>query len=230
MEIQRLLAPIMVAEWKVLSFDEGEPLLLNDWGFMPVGPLGGIYVALGRNHVLQVTPRISRLIATFKNGNWLPIFSSAHLDASHRETFNQAIGHNARRFIFGESCERVRKHLYAQEETPVPPLEPAHLGFISGRHAVIHEFMWHRFVSALIKGITETMEPQDFDWHIEGLKEAWVPPIIFPTNLPDYPAGLRRQGDAIAAYLYQVPIEPIPYGPKEPEAGVAEAKDDPTQD
>ncbi|MCP3399581.1 DUF4238 domain-containing protein [Bradyrhizobium sp. CCGB20] len=218
MEIQRLLAPIMVAEWKIVSFEKGEPLLLNDWGFMPVGPLAGIYVPLDRNHVLHITPKTSRLVATFRDGGWLPLLGSVHLDASHRETFNQAIGHNAKRFIFGDTCDSVRKYLYAQGDSPIPPLEPAHLGFITGSHAVIHEFMWHRFVSALVKGISEKMEPQDFDWYFEGLKEAWLPPIIFPTNLPEYPAGLRRQDNFIAAYLYEMPVEPIPYDPQGPEA------------
>jgi hypothetical protein len=207
LEIQRLLAPIMVAEWKVIFFEEGEPLLTNDSGFMPAGP--GIYVPLGMNHALHIIPKSSRLISAFRDSDWLPIISFGHVDRTQRETFNQAVCHNARRFVFGPNCDLVRKYLYPPHETALPPLEPVHLGFITGNHAIVHEFMWHRFVSALTKGIAEKMEPIDFDWHFEGLKEGWLPPIIFPDNLPEFPAGLRRQDDCIAAYLYDAQVSPI---------------------
>ncbi len=215
MEIQRLLAPIMVAEWKIISFTEGEQLLVNDWGFMPVGPFAGMYVPLGRDHVLQLIPRTSRLIAVLRDGNWLPNLSTTKIDKSHRETFNQAIGHNAKRFVFGANRELVQKYLYREEEF-LSLLEPSDLGFITGTHAIVHEFMWHYFVSALKNGISENMEPQDFDFDFKGLKEGWVPPIIFPTNLPNYPAGLRRQGDFLAAYLYQTEVKAVPYKKENP--------------
>jgi hypothetical protein len=204
MEIQRLLAPVLVAEWKVITLSDGEPLMTNDWSFLPVGPGAGISIPLGRDHVLQVVPQKSRTIATLKGDHWLPVISWVTSKSSDRLAFNKALAENARRFLFGSDCTLVKKYL-PSGTSQLTPLEPPQLGFIFGTHAVVHEFMWHRFVSALHKGIADKMDPEDFDFYFEGLARGWTPPLIFPTNLPEFVAGLMRQGNAIGAYLYDPP-------------------------
>ena len=69
--------------------------------------------------------------------------------------------------------------------------------------------MWHRFVSALYRGIAPKMEPEDFDFYFEGLKRGWAPPLMLPTNLPDFMPGLVRVDDCIVAHLYEPP-DPMP--------------------
>jgi hypothetical protein len=208
MEIQRLLAPVLVAEWKVVSLRDGKPLMTNDWAFLLVGPYKGISIPLGRHHVLQLVPRKFRTIATLKDGRWEAVISHLTANATDRLSFNRAMAENARRFLFASDCSLVKKYL-PSATSKLTALEPAQLGFIYGTHAVVHEFMWHRFVSALHKGIAEKMEPKDFGFFFEGLKRGWVPPMYFPTNLPAFLPGLRRTGDMIEAYLYDPP-DPLP--------------------
>jgi len=209
MEIQRLLAPVLVAQWIVVTFREGEPLITNDRAFVGVDPLGsGLSIPLGCNHVLQVRPRKSGIIASLRDGVWRPLISAVTTKAADRLSFNNAMAQSARRFLFGPDCKLVKKYLLSGVRNS-PSLEPADLGFIAGTHAVIHEFVWHRFVSALHKGIAPKMKGEDFDFFFEGLKRGWVPPLIFPTNLPDFVPGLECKGEVIEATLYDPP-DPMP--------------------
>jgi hypothetical protein len=208
MEIQRLLAPVLVARWTVITLAKGEPLTTNDWGFVPGGPGAGLSIPLSFDHVLEVVPRTVGVIAQLANDSWRPMIRAATAPASDRLSFNKAMAENARRFLFGPDCTLVKKYLPAIA-TKRPALEPAFLGFIFGTHAVVHEFVWHRFVSALHKGISPDMKGEDFAFFFEGLKRSWVPPLMFPVNLPDFVPGLRRNGDVIQAYLYDPP-DPMP--------------------
>jgi Protein of unknown function (DUF4238) len=70
MEIQRLLAPVMVAQWTVITLGKGEPLMANDWGFVPGGPRAGLSIPLGLDHVLEVVPRTVGVIAQLADGSW----------------------------------------------------------------------------------------------------------------------------------------------------------------
>jgi hypothetical protein len=216
MEIQRLLAPVMVAQWTVVTLSKGEPLMANDWGFVPRGPGKGLSIPLGLNHVLEVVPRTAGVIAQLADGSWRSTIRQASVPASDRFSFNKAMAENARRFLFGPDCTLVKKYL-PTIATKRPALEPAFLGFIFGTHAVVHEFVWHRFVSALHKGISPDMKGKDFDFFFEGLKRGWVPPLMFPANLPDFVPGLWRNDDVIEAYLYDPP-DPMPVITRTPPA------------
>jgi hypothetical protein len=110
----------------------------------------------------------------------------------------------------------VKKYLPAAA-TERFSLDRSPLGFASGTRAVVHEFLWHRFVSALYKGITPGMKGWDFDFYFEGLKRGWVPPMIAPTNLPEFIPGLEGIGDQIKATLYD-PLDPMPAIKAPPEA------------
>jgi hypothetical protein len=158
--------------------------------------------------VLQVTPRKSGIIVVLTDGTWKPAINSVISKAADRLSFNKATAENARRFLFGPDCTLVKRYL-PTVATKRPGLEPAHLGFIFGTHAVVHEFLWHRFVSALHKGIAPKMKGEDFDFFFEGLKRGWVPPLMFPDNLPDFVPGLERKGGVIEANLYDPP-DPMP--------------------
>jgi hypothetical protein len=208
MEIQRLLAPVLVAQWTVITLREGEPLMTNDWAFVAVAPGAGISIPLGRDHVLQVGPRTSGIIAKLESDTWKPVVRAVTTKTSDRLSFNRAMAENARRFLFGSNCALVKKYLPAAAPER-PGLEPGHLGFVHGVHAVVHEFVWHRFVSALHKGITPNMNGWDFDFYFEGLKRGWVSPLMFPTNLPEFKPGLERKGNEIEVTLYDAP-DPMP--------------------
>jgi hypothetical protein len=208
MEIQRLLAPILVAQWTVITLRPGEPLITNDLAFVPVGPGQGISIPLGPDQVLQINPRTFGTIASLVNGTWMPVIRTVMTQTADRVSFNKAMAENTRRFLFGPDCALVKKYLPAPA-TKRRGVEPQDLGFICGTHAIVHEFVWHRFVSALQKGITPEMVGWDFDFYFEGLKRGWVPPLIFPHNLPDFEPGLRRNGDDIEAVQYDPP-DPMP--------------------
>lgn len=208
MEIQRLLAPVLVAEWTLLEFAQGEPLLTNDWSYLVVDWGKGLTIPVGHNHAIQVAPRTEGIIAAKVGDTWRPAIRKIDINASNRTTFNRAMAENARRFIFGVDCNLVTKYLSRPSFSP-PMIEPAHIGFIYGTRALVHEFVWHRFVSALHSGIEPEMGGWDFDFNFEGLATGWVPPLMCPTNLPDFRPGLLRWKDVIIADLYDAP-DPMP--------------------
>jgi hypothetical protein len=92
--------------------------------------------------------------------------------AGDRERINRRVSSAAGRFLYGRDKRTV------EEWTRVPhassPLEPGQLGFITGRTAVAHEFT----------------------------SRGWAPMPFFPTNLPEFPPSLRREGPSVVAELY----------------------------
>jgi len=70
--------------------------------------------------------------------------------------------------------------------------------------AVLHEFTWHKFVSAL-EGPSNSRMPPDFDFNFEVLSKGWCPPIYFPANLPGFIPGLFNDENRFYIDLYIPP-------------------------
>jgi hypothetical protein len=205
-EVQRLLGPILAARWIVVKSPEGEGLITTDVAFAPCKtPLGefGIAIPLDNGHVLQLIPRRQGEIAVASNNKWYPILEHRTLLAGNYVQLNETLAVAAERFIFGSSRTIVERYLRSTDKDR-PPIEPLNVGFITGRLRIVHEFTWHRFISAISKHPKgEESTSFDLDWN--AIAAAWKPPVVyFPSNLPEFPSALRRRGNFISVDLYDV--------------------------
>lgn len=206
MEIQRTLGPILAARWIVTKIPEGKVLITTDLAFgffQDPGEQVGVAIPVDNGHVLQLIPRRQGEIAVASNNKWYPILEHRTLLAGNYAQLNEALADTADRFIFGSSRAIVERYLQSPEKDR-PPLEPLSVGFITGRLAVVHEFTWHRFISAISKR-PKGEESVSFDLDWPAIAAVWKPPgVFFPTNLPEFPSALRQHGNFINVDLYDV--------------------------
>lgn len=206
LELQRLLAPILAARWIVLTAQGEGDIVTNDIGFVAYARANtkdpGISIPLDRRHTLALVPQRLRRVAYARDGAWYPFIEYGFLDPGSHLDLNGILASNAKRFIFGSDEGTIGPLLDRKESlTRVP--DPAELGFISGNLAVVHEFAWHRLVSALAKPLMSD-DPTSFDLDWKAIAKGWTPPVIFPLNLPEFPSSLSRQGDTISLDLFDV--------------------------
>jgi hypothetical protein len=205
-ELQRLLAPVMACRWVVVASPNRE-IVGNDIGWMhatgpepPTAP--GVAIALGRHHVLHLISQAARPILYRRDGSWMALVERSQMDAAEADSFNRCVAHNAERLIFG-SAEWIVGRYGAELRKGHPPAE----GPISGlrldpRILVAHEFEWHRLAAALARGMPET---ETFPVDFASLPQEWyVPIVILPTNLPEFPTGLRLMGNLLWLLLFGV--------------------------
>ena len=206
-ELQRLLGPVAVAKWVVIQVRGQEPLITNDLGYAPfvnrATEEAGMAIPLDPSHVLAVIPRTEGRVAVVRSGNWVPEIEYTHSSPGNHEGLNRVLSSSAQRFLFGPD-ETVGRWLRG------PPAslflsEPRQLGFITGPLAVAHEFTWHRLAPAVERDPSDGA-PWDFSFDWEGLSRGWAPPVLFPTNLVEFPPALRREGQSISVQFYDPAI------------------------
>lgn len=206
-ELQRMLAPITCARWLVLTI-AGEPdLITNDIGFAPFASVSaaerGYSLPLDRRHILMLVPCRRRAVATWDGGHWIPAIEYGGLSPGYQEHALQGLAHYSQRSIFGADEATIARLLPKDPSPPSLP-EPGMLGFMQGIPNVVHEFLWHRLVAALEKHPDE-LGPKGFTLDFGAIKKGWAPPMYFPTDLPQFPVGLRRSGNHITITLFELP-------------------------
>jgi len=98
---------------------------------------------------LTVLPTKERhVVATAKNGAWIPNISYARLDDDQSEGINKCFSISAQRFIIGPTEEVVSRYRRQQEVPPGVP-EPGALGFMSGRMARQYEHVYLNLMSKM---------------------------------------------------------------------------------
>lgn len=159
MEFQRLLAPIAVAKWILLSINSDNPMITNDIGHAPfLNPNinhFGMAVPIGLSHILVVVPTPNRILAYSSGGAWHPTIEYLISPGQNHIDLNRVMATRARRFIFGSDTSTINKYISFRGD--LPPLEPPQMGFISGFYAMVHDMDWYKLVSAL------SMPPKS-DW------------------------------------------------------------------
>jgi hypothetical protein len=206
-ELQRLLAPVLAAEWIVLHATGPDPIIQSDVGYVGftnvnLGHLG-IAFPLRLDRVLVLVPRRAAPIVIESEGRWVPLVSHSHLAPGNHLGLNRTLASSAHRFVFGPDEKAIIPHL-SRQATPSRVPESEELGFITGTLSVVHEFAWHRLVGVLEKSPFDP-DTWDFslDWH--AIAAGWAPLVILPTNLPEFPAPLSRSGPVISIQLYDIP-------------------------
>jgi hypothetical protein len=174
MELQRLLAPILVACWRVIRMQGRGELIVSDTGYVPFQNPElmetGIAIPLNRRAALLVTARLRRTVAIRTGGCWRPNILYDVLNSGMHLSLNKAIACSAHRFIFGPDAEIVSRYYIPQTRGYRP--DPGRLGFISGRAAAPYEFVWHRFLT-IIETLSTTADLPlsfPFSWHRNSIR------------------------------------------------------------
>jgi hypothetical protein len=208
MELQRLLAPMLAANWIVMKKRGKENFIINDNGYIPYrdGPSGqtGYAIPLTQDYILGFLPNLIKPIAYKENNIWLPVIHYVNLDINNHVGFNESSVQFAKKFIYGDSKKLLEKYSKKSIYNEINMPEPGQVGFIDGKMAIIHEFTWHKFVSAL-ESDQINKDSIDFDFNFDVLKNGWCPPLIFPINLPGFKPGLEKIKNAIFVNLYIPP-------------------------
>jgi hypothetical protein len=206
MEIQRLLAPVLAARWIVCRSPETTAFITTDLAFGPFqDPDGeiGVAIPLDRQHLLQLRPRRSGAIAVAGGRKWYPMIEHRTLASGNYRQQAQALTSMARRFVFGRSIEEMQSYL-RNAKPNCPLIELGDVGFLCGPLAAVHEFAWHRFVSA-VASHPQSREPYEFKIDWKTVARTWKPPaIFFPTNLPEFPSPFAKLVNQIFVNLYDV--------------------------
>jgi hypothetical protein len=137
-EQQRLRTPIFCARWLLLETSGRYRQITNDLGYTPFRDMHtgeyGIAIPVGTRHILNLTPRMKRVIALGRDGRWWPTIERGFVHDDNHLQFLHATAAYGRRFIIGPDETTLSRHL--TREPPVPyALEPDELGFLSGEAA-----------------------------------------------------------------------------------------------
>lgn len=213
-EFQRLLAPVMAARWVVMHLRSEEPVITNELGFTFFRPPDGsaelaIAIPLGTSTILGLVPtwptHARPILEDRGTGQWRAGIEHYTLNAGDQLNFNTAVANVAQEFLVGPTAESVETHQQALDGDC--PLKPDDLGAIwpNPRVARAHEFEWHRAVTAVSKKSSELTQSDLQKKDFSVIAKDWTPPVIYPTNLRDFPSGLRIHEDKIYLAMTEVP-------------------------
>jgi len=207
-ELQRLLGPVVAAKWIVINLSGVTPLVTNDLGYAPFdNPWTGdwgLAIPLAPEHVLAIVPQQERVLLEGHGSTWVPVIDYVDASPDNQIGLNHATAAIAQRFIFGPDKEALSSLLASAHAAPPAP-EPAQMGFLTGTHAVAHEFTWHRLVSAVKKPPTDS-EGWDFALDWEAIAAGWHSKVFLPVNLLEFPPPLERKGNTISVKFYNPDI------------------------
>jgi hypothetical protein len=207
LELQRLLAPVTAARWVVMHASGDSHVITSDVGWAPYrdaarGELG-FAIPLGLKTILGLVPARTRAALRWNGSAWSTLIDHRKLHRGNHVPLNRAIADFARLQVFGptrESVEVVRDVLASELGGPADPFPFGPLGGVSGPP---NEFTWHRLAGALKKTPADS-SLREFALDLGALKDGWVPPIVLPLNLPEFPPALRLKKDVIEIALHAV--------------------------
>lgn len=204
MEFQRLLAPLMAAEWIVISTPRESVCISNESGLSPLRAPGcplGWAVPLRPNAVLAILPSDHRTIAFHDGEAWRATIERDVADVAMIESLNETLARRAQQFIFGPTQESVSERIrdFRADTRDVSDTEMAWP--FSARMMRVHELEWHRALAAIEKDPQEVDRTFDIDWDL-------IPsdmPVFLATNLPDFTSGLHLRGRGLHLAMSRVP-------------------------
>ncbi len=203
-ELQRLLCPILTAQWIVQTIQGDDDLIINDVGFIPCEHLllnhRGFAIPLDRRHILILATRRDGVLLENKNGIWYPRIMYESLTKDSQINFNRLMSEYSNQIIAGKTKEIIEKY-YSIKTHPHVFLEPLMLFRFSGRDLVAYEFTWYRLVNFLER-YSKNREIQDFDFSFENYGKYWKIPVVIPANLMEFPSILSRVGDKVLFDCY----------------------------
>lgn len=206
-ELQRLLAPITSADWHVLHAQGNEPIVVNDLGYclysIGVGGRWGLAIPLDATTVLGVVPNRGTVVAQgIWPSSWTAQVKHVDLEKDNHNSLNERLAHSSQEFIASASADTIKRLGTLMAHPPSPP-DPYAVDLGSPRLLVAHEFEWHRLAAALRLSPGDTRLGR-FELDFARVSEGFCPPVILPTNLPEFPSGLKWTRPNIMLTLEEV--------------------------
>jgi hypothetical protein len=170
----------------------------------------GFAIPLDLHTVLGLVPRRTRRVLRWNGTGWSALIEHQQLDPGNDERLNETVTSWAYRQVFGptyESVAALQTVLNSQESIAA---EPFPIGPLGGQDGPPNELTWHRLVAASKKSLDD-ISLAEFAFNAAALIGGWVPVLVLPLNLPEFPPALRLREDTIEVALFTV-IEAAPSG------------------
>lgn len=205
-EFQRLIPTILTAYWLLYSKSGGVPFVSNDLAIAmhrdaALGRRPGWIIPVGPNHALGPFPLPGRELVRWDGHGWNATIERRTIDRSYAPKINNCLAHCSQEFILGGSeLEVIRAASYFPDHPPTPEtIFERWQASLDVRLA--HEYEWHRLVTAVTKPLDEldATDLQHYDPKIIG--KGWAPPPFVAVGAPEFPTGLRLNGDSISLAL-----------------------------
>lgn len=194
-ELQRILAPIMVSKWSILRAPPGSGFVLNDQGWFCAQFDGrnspGVIVPITPTAAIQIEPHFNRTIAVSRNSKWIAanieerLMTQAEMSMLLRCCAEWALDE-----IYGQDPSILMKLKAAlQRQQWVSDL--GMMGFPSGRVLIPNEFDWHR-VSAIVRFAPGSVVPLVRTLPTPALLASFPfqPPLVVTIDIPRSSGGL----------------------------------------
>lgn len=168
----------------------------------------GWAIPSNRRALLGLIPsQCSPVLHIDKSGNWTAHVEHYTISSAEVLSINRTIASYARRIVVASSREeitRVAESAFAN----ATEYHDVMLGWeqITTQARVVHEFDWHR-LATLTNVPADPLNPliNVQEWDIATLAKGWCPPLIMPTNLPDYPSGIDLIGATLTLSVEEIP-------------------------
>ena len=207
LEFQRMLAPIIAGDWKVLEVTGPGQVLLSDLGFIPFTDgqsyLNGVAISLSPRHVLIIVPNRKRMVGVFDGQIWLPVVSYCTMNPGNLHSYNKSIASFARKIIIGPTKESLLNYARRSPDYLPPNVDECKIDFITGALSIPHEFTWHRIVSYMAESPQEVKD-EILELDFSKLNKSNCPMVFLPANLPCFPSQVYIQGNTMWVNLYDV--------------------------
>lgn len=202
--LQRLLAPVASAHWKILHNQPGQPpLVSNDIGLVPTKNLEtgdiGWAIPLDTRTILGIFPCKKRRIADFTSHQWRVQMDHLSPNPAIFVGFHEQLAKSANEFVFGptrQSVAAVAAGHSKQPEDLAIIMEGAWNDLFSGADLRKHEFEWHYLAAIANKNVSpHADEMYVFQLEDVGLTK-WSPPILMLSG-DDPKTGISFEGNEL---------------------------------
>jgi hypothetical protein len=206
LELQRILAPIMSAEWRVLRPGGDLRFIMNDRSWFALRVDGrnapGFVVPLSPTAAVQITPRFDRVIAVSDGIRWIAAGIDDRILPDHEmEECLRCTAEWATDEIYGLDGPALLALRGSLERNPWTS-DMGMLGFPSGPVLMATDFDWHR-IATLTKcapGTVPFPPPVVPSSLIADL--SFHPPVFLATDLPGWRSGVHISREAIRLRLF----------------------------
>jgi hypothetical protein len=209
LELQRLLAPVMGAQWIVLHDSSGS-IITNDLGLTlhdQGEPTPGAVIPLRPDAALSLIPlkpsHGRKLLFDAGAGRWQAFIDHEALSRQDVWGLNGAVATAAQEFIVGSTRKALEAYA-ARFRDPPMPVEMIEWIWPSHRMMLMHEWEWYRLASA-IRYPAGDSRLASFDVDFEVIAADWHPTVFLGVNIPEFATGLRCRGKSIEFGMTEVP-------------------------
>ena len=199
-EFQRMLAPVMTAQWTVVHFPENVELVTNDVGFSltdvperalvptatPNAPVLSYVIPIDRRAALVLSPAGSRRILRLHQGVWVAHVNHQHFPAHEAAGLVRAIGAFAQHAVFGPGAAALGQavSMIGSVRSPGAVLLEA-----ADFDSECHIYDWFRVAALLRQSPRLGGGAITIDWTAVAQSGLWTGPLVVELQFPERTTG-----------------------------------------